>query len=67
MLARWCNEIFDINLALSKMHEVVSRSKILKKGRGAKPKRKISVYALIIALKEYDERTLREQKRKLLN
>ena len=31
----------------------------MKGGRGAKPKRDISVYALVIALKEYDKRTLR--------
>ena len=59
MLHRWCNEIFDINLALSKMEKVVRKSKIILGGRGAKPKRDVSVYALIIALKEYDERTLR--------
>jgi hypothetical protein len=59
MLSRWCNEIFDINLALSMMHRIVQRSEIVKGGRGAKPKRNISVYALAIALKEYDERTLR--------
>lgn len=59
MLHRWCNEIFNINLALSKMRKVVQKSKIIKNGRGAKPKRDVSVYALIIALKEYDERTLR--------
>ena len=59
MLNRWCNEIFDINLALSQMEKVVAKSKIMKGGRGAKPKRDVSVYALIIALKEYDERTLR--------
>jgi hypothetical protein len=59
MLSRWCNEIFDINLALSQMRRIVQKSKIVKGGRGAKPKRNISVYALIIALKEYDERTLR--------
>src|SRR3989344_5048795 len=59
MLNRWCNEIFDINLALSMMDRIVQQSKIVKGGRGAKPKRNISVYSLIIALKEYDERTLR--------
>jgi hypothetical protein len=45
MLPRWCNEIFDINLALSKMEKVVKRSKITRKGRGAKPKRNVSVYS----------------------
>ena len=59
MLARWCNEIFDINLALSMMHRVVQGSKLVKGGRGAKPKRNVDVYALVIAMKEYDERTLR--------
>lgn len=59
MLNRWCNEVFDINLALSMMHRIVQQSKIMKGGRGAKPKRNVVVYALIIALKEYDERTLR--------
>ena len=59
MLHRWCNQVCDINLALSKMQRIVQKSKIVKGGRGAKPKRNISVYALIIALKEYDERTLR--------
>ena len=41
------------------MEKVVKKSRIMKRGRGAKPKRGASVYALIIALKEYDERTLR--------
>ena len=59
MLSRWCNEIFDINLALSTMQGIVQKSEIVKGGRGAKPKRDVSVYALIIVLKEYDERTLR--------
>jgi len=59
MLHRWCNEVFDINLALFQMRKVVRKSKIIKGGRGAKPKRDVSVYALVIALKEYDERTLR--------
>lgn len=59
MLHRWCNEIFDINLALSKMREIVQKFKLVKGGRGAKPKRDVSVYALAIAMKEYDERTLR--------
>ena len=59
MLHRWCNEIFDINLVLSEMEKVVSKSKLMKGGRGAKPKRDVSVYALVIAVKEYDERTLR--------
>src|SRR3989344_7689981 len=59
MLNRWCNEIFDINLALSKMRKIIEETKIIKRGRGARPKRDISVYALVIALKEYDERTLR--------
>lgn len=58
MLARWCNEIFDINLALSMMHRVVQGSRLVKGGRGAKPKRNVDVYALVIAMKEYDERTL---------
>ena len=59
MLPRWCNQVFDINLALSTMHRIVQQSKLVKGGRGAKPKRNIDIYALIIALKEYDERTLR--------
>ena len=59
MLNRWCNEIFDINLALSKMRKIIEETKIIKRGRGARPKRDISVYALVIALKEYDKRTLR--------
>jgi len=41
------------------MRKIVRRCKILKGGRGRKPLREISIYALIIALKEYDERTLR--------
>lgn len=59
MLNRWCNEVFDINLALFQMRKIVRKSNVMKGGRGAKPKRDVSVYALIIALKEYDERTLR--------
>ena len=59
MLPRWCNEIFDINLALSMMNRIVRECGLVKVGRGAKPKRDVSVYALVIALKEYDERTLR--------
>src|SRR3989344_510434 len=59
MLHRWCNEIFDINLALSKMRKIVQKFELVKGGRGAKPKRDASIYALIIVLKEYDKRTLR--------
>ena len=59
MLNRWCNEIYDINLALAQMREVLQKTKLVKGGRGAKPKREVAMYGLIIALKEYDERTLR--------
>ena len=41
------------------MNRIVRECGLVKVGRGAKPKRDVSVYALVIALKEYDERTLR--------
>ena len=60
MLPRWCNEVYDLNVAFSIMHRVVQQSKIVKGGRGAKPKRDIEKYALILVLKEMQNRNLRE-------
>lgn len=60
MLARWCNEVYDLNVAFSIMHRIVQQSKIVKGGRGAKPKRSIVKYALTLVIKEMQNRNLRE-------
>lgn len=60
MLPRWCNEVYDLNVAFSIMHRIVQRSKIVKGGRGAKPKRDVKKYALALVLKEMQNRNLRE-------
>ena len=60
MLNRWCNEISCINLAFSTLRRLIQQIKIKKTSRGRKPKREIANYALLIALKEFDKRNLRE-------
>ena len=60
MLARWCNEVYDLNVAFSIMHRLVQQSKIVKGGRGARPKHSPEEYAIILALKEMQDRNLRE-------
>ena len=60
MLPRWCNEVYNLNGAFSIMHRLVQKSKLVKGGRGAKPKRSIENYALILSLKEMNNRNLRE-------
>ncbi len=60
MLNRWCNEINCINLALSTLRRLIQQTGIKKTSRGRKPKREIANYALLIVLKEFDKRNLRE-------
>ena len=60
MLHRWCNEVCNLNVAFSIMHRIVQQSKIVKGGRGRKPSRAVSSYALTLALKEMQDRNLRE-------
>jgi len=60
MLNRWCNEIYDLNVAFSFMERIVQRSKIVKGGRGTKPKHSVSKYAIILVLKEMKNENLRE-------
>ncbi len=60
MLPRWCNEVYDLNVAFSIMRRIVQQSKIVKGGRGAKPKHNPTKYALTLALKEMQNRNLRE-------
>lgn len=60
MLNRWCNEVYDLNVAFSTMHRIVQQSKLVKGGRGAKPKHNVAKYALTLALKEMQDRNLRE-------
>lgn len=59
MLTRWCNEVNCINLSLSMMERIAKRVVSQKRGRGAKPKRSVIKYALLIALREFDKRTQR--------
>lgn len=60
MLNRWCNEVSCINLALSTAKRLIQQVVIKKKSRGRKPKREIAEYTLLITLKEFDKRNLRE-------
>ena len=60
MLPRWCNEVYNLNGAFAVMHRIVQKSKIMKGGRGAKPKHSVEEYSMIIALKEMNNRNLRE-------
>lgn len=60
MLNRWCNEINCINLCLSTLQRLMQNVRIKKTSRGRKPKREIAKYALLITLKEFDKRNLRE-------
>ena len=60
MLPRWCNEVYNLDGAYAVMHRIVQKSKILKGGRGAKPKHSVVNYALILVLKEMQNRNLRE-------
>jgi hypothetical protein len=60
MLNRWCNEVNCINLALSTAKRLIQKIETKKKGRGRKPKRGIAEYTLLIVLKEFDKRNLRE-------
>jgi len=60
MLPRWCNEVYNLNAAYSTMYRIVQKSKLVKGGRGAKPKRDVATYALILSLKEMENRNLRE-------
>lgn len=60
MLNRWCNEVSCINLALSAAKRLLQQVVIKKKSRGRKPKREIAEYTLLITLKEFDKRNLRE-------
>ena len=60
MLPRWCNEVYNLNGAYAIMHRIVQESNIVKGGRGARPKHSVVSYALIIALKEMQDRNLRE-------
>ena len=59
MLHRWCNEINCINKAFHIMKRLAKKSKLVKGGRGRKPKRNPIKYAFLISLKEFDKRTLR--------
>jgi len=59
MLARWCNEINCINLALNQLEKLAKQILPERRGRGRKPKRTVVKYAMLIALKEFDKRTLR--------
>lgn len=59
MLNRWDTAINCINLSLSVMHRLAQKVFHKKKGRGRKPKREVITYAKLIALKEFDKRTLR--------
>ena len=60
MLPRWCNEVYNLNGAFAVMHRIVQQSKLVKGGRGAKPKHSVASYALILSLKEMENRNLRE-------
>ena len=60
MLPRWCNEVYNLNGAFAVMRRIVQQSKIVKGGRGAKPKHSIESYAMILVLKEMQNRNLRE-------
>lgn len=59
MLNRWDPLINCINLALSTMHRLSQQVFYKRKGRGKKPERPIKNYAMLIALKEFDKRSLR--------
>ncbi len=60
MLNRWCNEVYDLNVAFSILNRIVQHSKIVKGGRGTKPKHSVSKYAMILVLKEMKNENLRE-------
>jgi hypothetical protein len=60
MLPRWCDEVYNLNGAYAIMHRIVQQSKIVKGGRGAKPKHNPEEYAMVLALKEMQDRNLRE-------
>jgi len=59
MIPRWNPIISSINVALVTLNRLVKKAKIVKGGRGRKPKRDIVKYSFLIALKEFDKRTLR--------
>lgn len=59
MIPRWNPIINSINVALATLNRLVKKAKIMKGGRGRKPKRDIVKYSFLIALKEFDKRTLR--------
>lgn len=60
MLPRWCNEVYNLNGAFAVMRKLMQKSKLMKGGRGAKPKHDVEVYAMILVLKEMGNRNLRE-------
>ena len=67
MLARWCNEVYNLNVAFSIMKRLVRKSGIVKGGRGRKPKRPVCSYAMTLVLKEMQNRNLREAEEHLTN
>ena len=59
MLTRWNPIVNSINQAFFILKRLVHSIKPVKRGRGRNPKRKILGYAMLIAVKEFDKRTLR--------
>jgi hypothetical protein len=60
LLPRWNPIIHCINTALHTLNKLSKRVSLKKRGRGRRPKRCPNKYALLIALKEFDKRNLRE-------
>lgn len=67
MIPRWNPIITCINQGLCTLKRLAQQVILNKKGRGAKPKRSVIKYAMLIALKEFDKRTLRGAETHLSN
>lgn len=59
LIPRWNPIINSINKGFSILKRLSQQASLKKGGRGRKPKRNILNYAMLIALKEFDKRTLR--------
>ena len=60
LIPRWNPIVNSINKAFSILERLAKQVKLVKKGKGRKPKQGILRYAILIALKEFDKRSLRE-------
>jgi len=59
MIPRWNPIVDSIKVALATLNKLVKEEKIVNKKRGRKPKRDIVKYSFLIALKEFDKKSLR--------